>query len=212
MPTLVFVKDLSLAKQNHLNELFKDLDTGPPDEIEDNNDHDSDLENEFDSDGETVKLDRLEQELNHDTESTAKDLNSEYMVGEAKLGKDKSKVSEFRQDLYGLQHDVLMHKVVTAKQSSKFRPVVVSDIADPKTHVDGYSRFEMKRFVKKERQISYKKEKAKLVRRMHEEEKLSREMLDNYIEQSKDLDELDNNDDKEFDIVSDTRYTRRPKN
>lgn len=223
VPSLVFVKDLSLARQRELEELFKDLDTGPPDEIENednsemsddestDSEGDSDDETESESDGSFEKKVIFSVGQKHVTQANrapSGDALSDIVGWEDKQlfkGDDDTsankvtspetaekshtdtgfsdKETDFRQDLYGLQHDALMKKVVSAKTSSRLRPKVVPDsTGDIQAERKLIPNLDGRKLIKKEKQISFKKERAKLIQRMYDEERLSVETFNNYVE------------------------------
>lgn len=216
------MKDLSLARQRELEELFKDLDTGPPEEIENEDDSemsedestdsgDSDDETESESDGSFEKKVIFSVGQKHVTQADrapSGDAISGIVGQEDKQlfkGDDDTstnrvmspetaekcltdtgfsdKETDFRQDLYGLQHDALMKKVISAKTSSRLRPKVVPDsTGDIQTERKLVPNLDGRKLIKKEKQISFKKERAKLIQRMYDEERLSVEIFNNYVE------------------------------
>lgn len=222
VPSLLFVKDLSLARQRELEELFKDLDTGPPEEIENEDDSemsedestdsgDSDDETESESDGSFEKKVIFSVGQKHMTQADrapSGDAISGIVGQEDKQlfkGDDDTstnrvmspetaekcltdtgfsdKETDFQQDLYGLQHDALMKKVISAKTSSRLRPKVVPDsTGDIQTERKLVPNLDGRKLIKKEKQISFKKERAKLIQRMYDEERLSVEIFNNYVE------------------------------
>ncbi|XP_052818279.1 uncharacterized protein LOC128244304 [Mya arenaria] len=147
VPPVVFMRDISVARQKQIEELLHNLDTGPPDtELEQEETEKDKLEHQGDwkrkraqksaghsSDlvvqpGETdVERIEFEDKLfdSHEVDSNicedvSYSFDQELSVEEKGVdGNDSKRVRtsdfKFRQDLYGLQHDSLMKKVLDSK-------------------------------------------------------------------------------------------------
>lgn len=133
VPRPVFVKDLSLARQRQVDEALLKLS----------------LENsaETDSEGLGMSLDSSETSSEVALEMSLQDHKVNYDGKEEQLDLDPKEIVDgvegvsFRQDMYGLQHDVLMAKVLTAKESAIQRPSIVSNT---ESQLDNFRHFNLK--------------------------------------------------------------------
>ncbi|WAR12705.1 hypothetical protein MAR_026885, partial [Mya arenaria] len=151
VPLVVFMRDISAARQKQIEELLHNLDTGPPDtETELDVTEQDKLEQQEDwkrkqawkstghstdlvvKPGETdVERIEFEDKLfdNHEVDSNIcegvsysfdKELSAEEKgVEEIDLERVRTSDFKFRQDLYGLQHDSLMKKVLDSKLAKR---------------------------------------------------------------------------------------------
>ncbi|WAR12700.1 RBFA-like protein [Mya arenaria] len=175
VPPVVFMRDISIARKKQIEELLHNLDTGPPDtelELEEDklelqvdwkrkqawksNGHSSDL---VVKPGET-DVERIEFEDksldSHEVDSNicedvSYSFDQELSVEEKGVeGNDSKRVRtsdfKFRQDLYGLQHDSLMKKVLDSKLAKR-----------PLAAVEEKETFNMDRLVfKQDKKRAYK--------------------------------------------------------
>jgi len=195
----VFIKDLSTARQREIEELFKDLDTGPL-EVEETEDVEDDIDgtdNELDKMMDAASNDKLNLEtamrLRPDSDGNLNNIDSdrdrdiiENMKSDSsefEMSDSESTENDFRQDIYGLQHDVLMQKVTSAK--SKFRPVIMSDGNGRTVDFTDPGRFADKTLVRKEKPFNFKRHKNRMMQQYLDEERLSKEMLERYMENMK---------------------------
>lgn len=108
IPKVMFVKDFTACRQKQLDKIFKILDVGSGDEPKKNpNDP------------------QLTQNSNKQSNlDTLTNIKTETEVDSS--GGEICNAATFRQDLYGLQHNALMKKVVDSKVTSLQRPVIES--------------------------------------------------------------------------------------
>lgn len=177
----MFVKDLSAAKQREFEELFRDLDTGPPDGIpaaeEDTDDHVYLTDSESDKNEKLMPTGDIMK--SKDTEETTKTVTN------LMLDKETTR-TDFRQDLYGLQHNIIMQKVLSAKTSSKFRPVIDSADSDGKSiEFSRTARFTEKKSAKKDKPVSLKQLKARYMKQLMDEERFAEDMFGEYMKKYK---------------------------
>ncbi|WAR12598.1 RBFA-like protein [Mya arenaria] len=175
VPPVVFMRDISIARQKQIEELLHNLDTGPPDtELELEEDklelqvdwkrkqawkytgHSSDLVlKPGETDVERIEfedksLDSHEVDSNI-CEDVSYSFDQELSVEEKGVeGNDSKRVRtsdfKFRQDLYGLQHDILMKKVLDSKLAKR-----------PLAAVEEKETFNMDRLVfKQDKKRAYK--------------------------------------------------------
>lgn len=133
VPQPVFVKDLSLARQRQVDEILFKLSLENSAET-DNEELDTSSNASGTSSEVALEMSLQDPKLKYDGKEEQVDLDPNEIM-------DGDEGGSFRQDVYGLQHDVLMAKVLTAKEAAIQRPSIVSNT---ESQSENFRRFDLK--------------------------------------------------------------------
>ncbi|XP_053402661.1 uncharacterized protein LOC123549358 [Mercenaria mercenaria] len=200
VPRPVFVKDFSVARQKQVDEILHQISLENQNEPDVSEDTDREM-NEDLSSSETDSETELDVHLEkQNVMSSEKELDSNIHEDQSLENVE----TEFRQDLYDLQHDVLMKKVTLAKTSAIQRPSVVPDTkCMGSDYIHGNNNLKTKFFSPK-KLVS----KKKLLKQIEQEEMYQLEYEINKFDEMYDNEEIDKRD-EEKDFTKIDSYIER---